>query len=109
VLRPERQPLPAGRRAGRNRPGRFDGDGRLPAEVTGDPAARSEAELESLGVKRLPQSLDEALIHLEGSEVLRDALGSALLGAFVAVRRAELATLAGATPEEIVVATRWRH
>lgn len=87
----------------------LDGDGRLPAEFTGDPAARSEAELESLGVKRLPQSLDEALIHLEGSQVLRDALGSALLGAFVAVRRAELATFAGATPEEIVAATRWRH
>ena len=74
-----------------------------------DPAARSEAELESLGVKRLPQSLDEALIHLEGSQVLCDALGSALLGTFVAVRRAELATFAGATPEEIVAATRWRH
>jgi glutamine synthetase len=87
----------------------LDGGVRLPAETTGDPAARSQAELASLGVERLPRSLEEALGHLEASQVLGDALGSALLGAFVAVRRAELAAFADATPQEIVAATRWRH
>jgi glutamine synthetase len=86
-----------------------DGTLRLPAEITGDPAVRPEAELESLGVKRLPESLPEAIAHLEGNKILCDALGSALLGAFVAVRRAELATFEGATPVDIVAATRWRY
>ena len=38
----------------------------LPPEVTGDPAHKPAAELDSLGVRRLPQSLPEAIAHLEG-------------------------------------------
>lgn len=86
-----------------------DAGARLPEEVTGDPALRPADELERLGVRRLPQSLPEALDALEGHKVLRDALGSALFGAFVAVRRAELELLADQSPEEVVAATRWRH
>jgi len=36
----------------------------LPPEVTGDPARKPAAELDSLGVRRLPQSLPEAISHL---------------------------------------------
>ena len=81
---------------------------RLPPEVTGDPAQMSDAELDSLGVRRLPQSLPEAIAHLEGSAVLREAMGDALFESFVAVRRAEADLFAGRSPEEIAAATRWR-
>jgi glutamine synthetase len=74
---------------------------RLPPPVAGDPA-------ETDGQPRLPTSLREALGHFEGSAVLRQALGEPLFGAIAAVRRAEVELFAGATPEEIAVATRGR-
>ena len=80
----------------------------LPPEVTGDPARKPAAELDSLGVRRLPQSLPEAISHLEGSDVLRAAMGDALFESFLAVRRAEVGLFADRTPEEIAAATRWR-
>ncbi|WP_260867899.1 glutamine synthetase family protein [Streptomyces sp. SAJ15] len=74
----------------------------LPAPVAGDPAqAGTEA--------RLPTSLAEALDCFERSAVLREALGEPLFTSVAAVRRAEVALLEGATPEEIVSATRWRY
>src|SRR5207244_9664002 len=51
---------------------------RLPAEVGGDPALMDPAELHRLGVSRLPQSLPEALEHLEADTVLREAMGGPL-------------------------------
>jgi glutamine synthetase len=78
-----------------------DGGPRLPAPVAGDPALRGDQE-------RLPVSLDEALAHFERSETLREAMGDALHGAVVAVRRAEAESLAGRSPDEIAEATRWR-
>ncbi len=81
---------------------------RLPDEVTGDPAGRSN-ELARRGVARLPQSLDAALAHLARSDVLRQAMGEQLYEAFADVRRAEVALFARASPEEVVAATRWRY
>ena len=80
----------------------------LPPEVTGAPARKPAAELDSLGVRRLPQSLPEAISHLEGSDVLRADMGDALFESFLAVRRAEVGLFADRTPEEIAAATRWR-
>jgi glutamine synthetase len=82
---------------------------RLPEEVTTDPGTLSAEELDRLGVRRLPQSLDEALAHLEKSDVLRDAMGPMLFNAFVAVRRAEIDLFAGMKDEEVVAAHRWRY
>ncbi|MGH3341898.1 MAG: glutamine synthetase family protein [Carbonactinosporaceae bacterium] len=82
---------------------------RLPDETPGDPAASSEDELAARGVERLPQQLDDALTHLAGSQVVREALGGALYEAFVAVRRAEIALFAGRSPEQVAAATRWRY
>lgn len=82
---------------------------RLPEEVTGDPAGRAADELARRGVARLPQSLDAALAHLARSDVLRQAMGEPLYEAFADVRRAEVALFAGASPEEVVAATRWRY
>lgn len=81
----------------------------LPEEVPGDPAALDEAELARLGVARLPESVEEALAHLDGNGLLTDALGEYLYDAFTAVRRAEVALFADRSPEQVAAATRWRY
>jgi glutamine synthetase len=75
---------------------------RLPAETTGDPSTRPDA-----ATARLPQSLDEAADRLEGSAVLREAMGDLLFDAVVAVRRGEAALFADTPAEDVVAATRW--
>jgi glutamine synthetase len=84
-------------------------DLRLPEEVTVDPGGLSEEELAERGIRRLPQSVEEAVENLEKSDVLRDAMGPMLFGPFVAVRRAEAEAFAGMEPEEIVAIHRWRY
>lgn len=81
----------------------------LPEEVEGDPALIELAELDRRGVTRLPQSLPDALWHLERDAVLADAMGGPLFESFLAVRRAEVQLFAGCTPDEIAAATRWKH
>jgi glutamine synthetase len=82
---------------------------RLPQEITVDPGSLSEKEQAELGVRRLPQSVEEAVAHLEKSETLREAMGPTLFNAFAAVRRAEAETFADKEDEEIVEAHRWRY
>ncbi|MGZ5212139.1 MAG: glutamine synthetase family protein [Actinomycetota bacterium] len=84
-------------------------DLRLPTEVTVDPGGLSEDELTERGIRRLPRSVEEALSHLETSDVLRDAMGPLLFGPFTAVRRAEAEAFAGQEPDAIVAAHRWRY
>jgi glutamine synthetase len=81
----------------------------LPPEVTGDPAAEDPAELQRLGVERLPESPAASLARLEDSDLLRKAMGDYLFDAFTAVRRAEIDLFADQTPEQVVAATRWRY
>jgi glutamine synthetase len=80
----------------------------LPPEIDGDPAGLSPAEITDRGLCRLPQTLTEAADCLERDAVLRSAMGEPLAEAFLAVRRGEAETFAGASPEEIVEQTRWR-
>ncbi|MGK5629846.1 glutamine synthetase [Streptomyces sp. URMC 123] len=80
----------------------IDAGASLPPPVAGDPAVTG-------GQSRLPVSLTEALGHFEGSAVLREALGEPLFEAVAAVRRAEAALFADATPAEIAAATRGRY
>ena len=61
-----------------------------------------------MGCAWLPQTLAEASDCLERDAVLRSAMGEPLAEAFLAVRRGEAETFAGASPEEIVEQTRWR-
>jgi glutamine synthetase len=82
---------------------------RLPQEITVDPGSLSEKEQADLGVRRLPQSVEEAVTHLEKSETLREAMGPTLFNAFAAVRRAEAETFADKEDTEIVEAHRWRY
>ncbi|MGH2554675.1 MAG: glutamine synthetase, partial [Actinomycetota bacterium] len=84
-------------------------DLRLPSEVAQDPAEYSQEELDRLGIRRLPTSVEEAVTNLEESKVLREAMGDVLFNAFAAVRRAEVELFADKTDEEIVAAHRWRY
>ncbi|MGQ0669437.1 MAG: glutamine synthetase family protein [Actinomycetota bacterium] len=58
-----------------------------PLEV--DPATLSDDERETRGAHRYPTTLEQALKHLEGDEVLTGALGELLTRSYVAVRRSE--------------------
>jgi len=69
------------------------------------PLAVDPAEVE--GSEPLPDSLAETARALEHHEGLRAALGEELVTSFLAVRRAELAYFAQASPAELVAATRW--
>ena len=87
----------------------FSEGGRLPEEVSVDPALLSDDERDWLGVARLPSNPLVAIEHLAGCQVLATAMGPVLLDAFLAVRRAEQARFAEASDSDIVAATRWRY
>jgi glutamine synthetase len=81
----------------------------LPEPVDVDPAALTAEELERRGIERLPMSLRQATDALAGDQVLRTALGSALIDSLLAVRESEIELFANASAEEIVRALRWTH
>jgi glutamine synthetase len=62
-----------------------------------------------MGIRRLPSSLGEAIGELEGSSLLRDAMGDVLFDAFLATRRGEREAYEGKDPEDVVRAHRWRY
>ena len=82
---------------------------RLPPEVLVDPGGLSDADRAARGIDRLPTSLDETTAQLAADEVLAEALGTELHETLLAVRRAESALFAGASDEEIIARSRWRH
>jgi glutamine synthetase len=82
---------------------------RLPPETTVDPATLSDEELAAIGAMRLPQSLSESLEQFSRCQVLAEAMGPDLFGTVVALREAEIAQFADASPEDIVRATRFRY
>jgi glutamine synthetase len=79
--------------------------GKLPPETPGDPALLPDDEQPP----RLPRSVEEAVEALRADDVLPELLGEPLLEAFCAVRLAEAALFAEATPEWIAEASRWRY
>jgi glutamine synthetase len=62
--------------------------------VNVDPATMTDAERAAAGVRRLPESLDDALDALEADKLLMRALGPLRSAAYLAVKRAEAATFA---------------
>jgi glutamine synthetase len=84
-------------------------EARLPEPVDVDPAALPPKELERRGIGRLPTSLRQSTDALAADQVLRDALGSPLLDAVLAVRESEIDLFAEASAEEVVRALRWTH
>lgn len=81
----------------------------LPPPTTDDPSTYSAGRLRSLGIRRLPASLGEAIAAIERSAVLRSAMGDFLFDAFVATRRGELKAYAEMDDEAAVRAHRWRY
>lgn len=81
----------------------------LPEEVSGDPATMAPVDLQRSGAERLPETAEAALDLLDDNDLLRKAMGEYLYDAFTAVRRAEVALFAAATPAQVVAATRWRY
>lgn len=79
----------------------------LPPPTTGDPGLLGVRERGRRGIVRLPATLTEAADRLEKSAVLHEALGDALHGAVLAVRRAEEARFADSDAVELAAATRW--
>ncbi|GAA3445372.1 glutamine synthetase family protein [Planomonospora venezuelensis] len=82
---------------------------RLPEPVDIDPAGMDEETRRKRGIAALPGSLAEAVALFEADPVLGEALGPEVVDTVATVRRGEIALFAGASPEEIVARSRWRH
>jgi glutamine synthetase len=79
--------------------------GRLPPEVTVDPATLPpEAQ-----PPRLPESVPASMAALEADALLADALGPELLDAFVSVHRADWERCRDLADDAIAEAVRWRY
>jgi glutamine synthetase len=82
---------------------------RLPEPVDLDPASLDPGAAAARGIKALPATLAEAVAAFEADTVLGAFFGRALTDTIATVRRGEIAAFEGATPEEVVARTRWRH
>ena len=65
-----------------------------------DPGNFSDEEREKRGIKRLPETLDDALDALQADTVLTEALGPLLATSYSAVKRLESAFFKEKSPEE---------
>lgn len=81
----------------------------LPEPIAVDPASLSDSERIHLGIRQLPETLEEAVRAFERDEVLAEALGPEIIDTVATVRRGEIELFAQASPEQITESTRWRH
>ena len=81
----------------------------LPEPTADDPAEISAARRRRAGIRPLPASLGQAIGALEGSTVLREAMGDVLFEAFLAGRRGEWERYGEMDDESVVRAFRWRY
>ncbi len=81
----------------------------LPDPVDVDPATLPVEELTKRDIQQLPSSLAGAVTAFEADAVLAEAFGTNFIDTIAAVRRGEIALFGGASPEEIVARTRWKH
>ena len=84
-------------------------DAQLPEPIDVDPSALAHDELERRGIRRLPTSLRQSTDALAADQLLRTALGSALIDSVLAVRESEIELFAETSAEEVVRALRWTH
>ena len=81
----------------------------LPPPVQEDPGTWSDEQRRARGIVALPATPEDQERALLGNKRIGEALGEPLLGAFVAVRRADAAWAADRTPAETVASHRWRY
>jgi glutamine synthetase len=81
----------------------------LPEPIAQDPGGWSEAERERAGVIRLPETPAQQQQALTDNPRVRETLSEPLLGAFLAVRRADAAWAQERSPDEVVAAHLWRY
>ena len=81
----------------------------LPEPVAQDPGGWSDEERDRAGIVRLPVTPLEQEQAVSSNQRIRETLGEPLLGAFLAVRRADAAWAKDRSPEEIVAAHLWRY
>lgn len=74
---------------------------RLSLPLPRDIAAMNPDQRRAAGIAELPHSLAEALDRLEGTAQAADWFGATYLDAYLRHKRAELAMVAGLTPEEL--------
>jgi glutamine synthetase len=82
---------------------------RLPPHVDVDPAVLGDIGLARLGIRRLPQTLDDAVTAFEYDHLLGDTLGPDLVASIAAIRRADVEEYSRMTPDNLVAALRWLH
>jgi glutamine synthetase len=80
-----------------------------PPSIEHDPGRWTDDERRRAGVARLPCTPDQQARALVDSARVREALGEPLLGAFLAVRRADAAWAAERSLDEIIAAHLWRY
>jgi glutamine synthetase len=71
-----------------------------PPLTEGDVSELDADERRRLGVKALPNSLEEALQALEADKVVRSWIPDDLLECHISVKRTEISLLQGLSPEE---------
>jgi len=81
----------------------------LPAPIAEDPGGWSDVDRQRAGVIRLPSTAAEQQQVLASNPRVRATLGDELLGAFLAVRRADAAWAAERSLDEVVAAHLWRY
>jgi glutamine synthetase len=85
------------------------GDLTLPDPIQQDPGSWSDAERDAAGVVRLPSEPAETEAALLANPRVGEVLGEPLMGAFLAVRRADSAWAAERSPDDVVTGHLWRY
>ena len=64
------------------------------------PSELDEEQRRRLGIRPLPDSLEDALVALESDAVVRSWLSTDLLDCYLSLKRTEISLLDGADPKE---------
>jgi glutamine synthetase len=81
----------------------------LPDPIEQDPGTWADQERERAGIVKLPTTSSEQERALSTNDRVREALGEPLLGAFLAVRRADADWARDRTPDEVVASHLWLY
>lgn len=76
----------------------------VPVDV--DPANLTDEQRQQAGVKRLPASLEEALVALNSDDFYKEIFSPRTIEAYIKVKQADVTYFAGQTPEQIAITHR---